>query len=126
MGIQELSIKGFRSLRDVTWRPGKLNVVIGPNGSGKSNLLTALELLRSAARGELAETILRMGGLAPLLWDGQAQELAWVARLDHIAQPTAETERFTYELRLGIRQVPVPERSSRRHVVARTSRRALS
>lgn len=100
MGIQELSIKGFRSLRDVTWRPGKLNVVIGPNGSGKSNLLTALELLRSAARGELAETILRMGGLAPLLWDGQAQELAWVARLDHIAQPTAETERFTYELRL--------------------------
>lgn len=101
MGIQELSIKGFRSLRDVTWRPGKLNVIIGPNGSGKSNLLTALELLRSAARGKLADTILRMGGMAPLLWDGQAQELAWVVGLDPIAQPaSSEVARFTYELRL--------------------------
>ncbi|MBN1607146.1 MAG: AAA family ATPase [Polyangiaceae bacterium] len=48
--IRELRIEGHRSLRDVTWRPGQLNVLIGPNGSGKSNLLRALELLQDARR----------------------------------------------------------------------------
>jgi predicted ATPase len=43
----------------VTWRPGKLNVVIGPNGSGKSNLLRALGFLRAAALGKLPDEILR-------------------------------------------------------------------
>lgn len=90
MGIQELSINGFRSLRDVTWRPGKLNVVIGPNGSGKSNLLRAIGLLRAAAVGELSQEVLGMGGIAPLMWDGRTQELAWTARV----------EPFLYELRL--------------------------
>lgn len=45
MKITELHIEGFRSLKNVTWRPGNLNVVIGPNGSGKSNLLRALDLI---------------------------------------------------------------------------------
>lgn len=90
MGIQELSIKGFRSLRDVTWRPGTLNVVIGPNASGKSNLLRAIGLLRGAAMGALSQDVLGMGGIAPLLWDGRTQELAWTARV----------EPFLYELRL--------------------------
>lgn len=97
MGIQELSIKGFRSLRDVTWRPGKLNVVIGPNGSGKSNLLQAIGLLREAATGGLSEAILRMGGVVPLLWDGQVEEIAWSV----VVEPLLEGEQvLAYELRL--------------------------
>lgn len=88
--IQRLQIKGFRSLRDVSWTPGRLNVLIGPNGSGKSNLLRALRLLQQSAQGELAESILRQGGIGPLLWDGQEQELSWVVEADPL----------TYELRL--------------------------
>jgi predicted ATPase len=87
VGIQTLSIKGFRSLRDVTWAPGRLNVVIGPNGSGKSNLLRALELLHGSARGELPDEILRMGGIGPLLWDEQAQEILWTLELDPLDEP---------------------------------------
>ncbi len=94
MSIQELGIKGFRSLRDVTWRPGKLNVVIGPNGSGKSNLLRAIALLREAAVGELPDAIVRMGGMTPLLWDGQAPELAWEVQAD------AGPRSLAYDLRL--------------------------
>jgi AAA15 family ATPase/GTPase len=37
--IKQLDIEGFRSLRNVSWMPGDLNVIIGPNGTGKSNLL---------------------------------------------------------------------------------------
>jgi recombinational DNA repair ATPase RecF len=40
-----LTIKNFKSLRDVRVELGKLNVVVGPNGSGKSSLLEALLFL---------------------------------------------------------------------------------
>jgi predicted ATPase len=77
MGIQEIEVKGFRSLRHVQWRPGRLNVLIGPNGSGKSSLLDACALLQEAARGKLSEGIVRRGGMGPLLWDGQEKFLSW-------------------------------------------------
>lgn len=75
MKILELNIKGFRSLKDVTWQPGNLNVIIGPNGSGKSNLLRFLELISVSAQGRLGKYIQSLGGMAPILWDGQASKI---------------------------------------------------
>src|SRR5271167_2679306 len=76
MILEELKIEGFRSLKSVTWRPGRLNVLIGPNGGGKSNLLAALHLLQAAEdSGLLKKVVLEMGGMAPLVWDGQAREI---------------------------------------------------
>lgn len=101
MGIQKLNVEGFRSLRNVTWEPGKLNVVIGPNGSGKSNLIRALVLLQKSALGELPQEILRMGGIAPLLWDGQVEELSWSVRTDPLeARRDPVREALTYDLRI--------------------------
>jgi predicted ATPase len=77
MGIKSLEIKGFRSLREVRWEPGRLNVLIGPNASGKSNLLDACELLQESVRGKLDEGIISRGGLTPLLWDGQERDVTW-------------------------------------------------
>ena len=45
MKILNLEIKGFRSLKYISWAPADLNVIIGPNGTGKSNLLRMLELI---------------------------------------------------------------------------------
>ncbi|WP_437324387.1 AAA family ATPase [Sorangium sp. So ce381] len=101
MGIQKLSIAGFRSLRDVTWQPGRLNVVIGPNGSGKSNLLRALAVLQRSALGELPQEVLRWGGIGPLLWDGSAQEISWTVKTDPLGEARDRVkEALTYELRL--------------------------
>ena len=33
MKILNFKIQGYRSLKDVSWVPGNLNVLIGPNGS---------------------------------------------------------------------------------------------
>lgn len=95
--IEELEVKGFRSLRDARWRPGRLNVVIGPNGSGKSNLLRVLDLIQSAAEGSLSQEILNLGGITQALWDGQAQELSW--RLI-----TSLTTPFTYTYAVKIQR----------------------
>ncbi|WP_158502130.1 AAA family ATPase [Vitiosangium sp. GDMCC 1.1324] len=102
MGIQKLQVKGFRSLKDVTWEPGQLNVLIGPNGSGKSNLLRALSLLQHGARGDLPQEILNQGGITPLLWDGQAREISWAIRTDPVdAAGVMADEPLTYEFVLS-------------------------
>jgi len=76
MKILELHVEGFRSLKNVTWKPGDLNVVIGPNASGKSNLLKALEMLSVAAEGRLGPYVQSSGGMGSLLWDGSSKQIS--------------------------------------------------
>jgi len=100
--LEEIQIEGFRSLKSVTWKPGKLNVLIGPNGGGKSNLLRVLDLLRISASGGLKQAILRMGGMIPLLWDQQAEQICFRLRgacLPETPQP-ARPAHLEYQLAL--------------------------
>ena len=57
MKLLNVKVEGFRSLRDVTWEPGDLNVLIGPNAGGKSNLLRFVELLCISAQHGLSQHI---------------------------------------------------------------------
>jgi predicted ATPase len=50
--ISKLSIDGFKSLRNVTLNPTKLNILVGPNASGKSSVLQTLLLLRQSTSPE--------------------------------------------------------------------------
>ena len=103
--ILRLDIKGFRSLKEVSWEPGGLNVVIGPNGSGKSNLLRMLELISVSARGGLGKYVQHWGGMEPLVWDGRADEIAFTLQsLLFGAGQAAQRETLAYEFvmeRLG-------------------------
>ncbi len=90
MKIVQLDIQGFRSLKNVSWRPGDLNVIIGPNGSGKSNLLRMLEMISAAAQGRLSRFIQAEGGFGAVLWDGQAESIKFSVAMSqmHTAPPT--------------------------------------
>ena len=55
--LDQLSVRTFKSLDDVTVDLGLVNVFIGANGSGKSNLLEALGILSAAADGGDPESI---------------------------------------------------------------------
>lgn len=102
MRILELEVEGYRSLKHVVWKPGRLNVVIGPNGSGKSNLLRVLELLTTAAKGGLGKYIQREGGIDPLLWDGQAEQLHFRVKMSPVNPARDETrDSLTYDLVLA-------------------------
>jgi len=101
MLIKELQIEGFRSLRSVTWKPGRLNVLIGPNGGGKSNLLRALELIRASATGSLSDAVIRMGGMAPLVWDGEARIIKFVLDLSDEVSPRGRSRYEVVLTRLG-------------------------
>ena len=84
MAIQELRIFGFRSFKDVCWRPGQLNLLVGPNGSGKSNLIRYLELVSTVAKGELERALADQGGIVPVLWDHQPGRCGWKLRIDPV------------------------------------------
>ena len=65
--LDNIKIKGFRSLKDVSIPLRNLNVIIGPNGSGKTAFLDIFLLLCEAARGHLQDGIFARGGLEAIL-----------------------------------------------------------
>ncbi len=49
--IDEITIKGFKSIQDQSVSLGQMNVLIGTNGAGKSNFLEAISMLSASAEG---------------------------------------------------------------------------
>ncbi|HEX3998796.1 MAG TPA: AAA family ATPase [Pirellulales bacterium] len=97
MKLLKLHIENFRSLRNVAWEPGDLNVLIGPNAGGKSNLIRAIQLLSSAASGNPGDNIVRQGGLASLAWGGTERFIGFNVTTVGKATPSGEEEvRYTY------------------------------
>lgn len=100
MKITQLNIEGFRSLRKVSWSPGDLNVIIGANGTGKSNLLRFLELIAVSAQGKLGKYVQSLGGMDPIVWDGESTSIKF--ELDTVPESELDPEHYELELvRLG-------------------------
>ncbi len=69
--IKHLTIKNYKSLRDVQFDPKALSVLVGPNSSGKSNLLDALRFMRElVAVGQRA--LQSRNGFNTIVWSGDA------------------------------------------------------
>jgi|ADurb_Total_1113_FD_contig_71_1030840_length_2614_multi_2_in_0_out_0_2 predicted ATPase len=101
MKIKKLYIEGFRSLRQISWRPGDLNVIIGPNGTGKSNLLRFLELIAVSSQGRLGKHIQSLGGMDPIVWDGIATSISFCLETEPVGSELGP-EHYELELaRLG-------------------------
>lgn len=60
--LLRLSVKNFRSLREVDISLQALNVLVGPNGAGKSNLLDVIDFLGDSVREDLAPALSKRGG----------------------------------------------------------------
>lgn len=63
MKIREISIHNFKSLYNVSFEPGRLNVFIGANGSGKSSVLEALGVLSAAMTDRVNTNSLQRKGV---------------------------------------------------------------
>ncbi len=101
MKMLKLGVDGFKSLRQVEWRPSDLNVLIGPNASGKSNLMRSLELISAAASGTLAEFVRNGGGMGAIRWDNhQSSSISFRLKTSPSPQRT-EDESLTYEVELS-------------------------
>lgn len=89
MTLADLSITGYRSIRSIRFPLKQLTVLVGANGVGKTNLYRGLELVRSAAVGDLTMALAREGGLASAIWAGprranEAPRISFEVGLDTI------------------------------------------
>jgi len=101
MELLTLESRGFRSLRDIQWEPGDLNVLIGANAAGKSNLLRLLELISICAKGRMGKYIQEAGGMEPLVWDGSADGIHFSLKSSPIEkQRSVERDSLTYKVDL--------------------------
>lgn len=98
--IEEFSVKGYRSLQDITVSLQNLNIIIGPNGSGKSNLYNSLFLLAKSAEGNLAKTLALEGGMPSILWAGERK--ASLSNKPVRVELSIRTESFSYAIELGL------------------------
>lgn len=63
MTIREINIKNFKSLYNVSFQPGRVNVFIGANGSGKSTILEAIGILSGAMTDRVNNSVLQRKGI---------------------------------------------------------------
>ena len=77
--LDSITIRGFKSIKDVTLEMRRINIVIGANGSGKSNLLGAFEFLQHVRDGRMAVYVATQGGAERVLHFGSksSPELAF-------------------------------------------------
>jgi len=70
--IEQITIKNFKSFKDVTLKLGPLNIFIGANASGKSNFFDALRVLQGIGYGFTLPEILdgKPKSVTSEVWEG--------------------------------------------------------
>jgi len=71
MPLNQIKVKGYKSIRDLDLNLTNLNVLIGANGAGKSNFVYLFKLLNNIIEGNLQRYVMQEGGSESLLYYGQ-------------------------------------------------------
>lgn len=82
MRISQISIKGFKTLDDVSFEPGQVNVFVGANGSGKTTILEAVGLMSAALSDRIDNNSMNRKGIrlsVPRLYKSNFSDLARVS-----------------------------------------------
>ena len=82
--MDEITIRGYKSIRDQTVEIRPINVLIGGNGAGKSNFISFFQFLRALHAERLESSVNLAGGTRRLLYHGPAatSELGATLRLE--------------------------------------------
>ena len=82
--LEQVHIKNFLSLRNVTLPLKPLTVLVGPNASGKSNVLESLRFLKWMLVDKLPST----GPLRGFFWSGEANRITFQSETKVEETPT--------------------------------------
>ncbi len=69
--IERLTVKGFKSIREVSDFPlGDVNIIVGANGAGKSNFVQLFRMVRAMLRKDFQNFVAMHGGAVAFLHNG--------------------------------------------------------
>lgn len=86
--LENISVRGFRRLRQIDLEMRNLIVIIGANGAGKTSFLDVLSTLAASANGKLQGTLQSKGGLNEILTRGKTQELSIKVSMEISGRPS--------------------------------------
>lgn len=69
--IERMTIKGYKSIREMELDLRPLNILIGANGAGKSNFISIFKFLHELASENLQLHVAKAGGVDTVLYFGQ-------------------------------------------------------
>ena len=69
--IKNITIRNYKSIRDLTLPLGRVNVLIGENGAGKSNFISFFEMVHALYHQRLGHYSLVHGGGYRFLYEGE-------------------------------------------------------
>ena len=79
--LNQLKLKGFRSIEEMDLQLGPLNVLIGPNGAGKSNFINFFRFMNKLLQKDLQLYVAEQGGADTLLHFGRKHSPSMEATL---------------------------------------------
>lgn len=71
MKVNSISIKNFKSIKDISLNLKNINILIGPNGVGKSNFIQFFNLLNNIVNRNLQNFVTEKGGSDSFLFFGR-------------------------------------------------------
>ncbi len=80
--LRRLTLKGFKSIKEIDIELHPLNILIGANGAGKSNLISFFKMLNEMMAGRFQQYIATSGRAQSLLHFGPKTTLQIEARLE--------------------------------------------
>jgi predicted ATPase len=107
--LKSLSVRGFKTFRELDLELRPINILIGANGAGKSNLISLFKMLHEMMRGDFQYYVVDAGGPDMILHYGRktTSELhitLWFQRDKNLfngyectLKPAANTLVFSYE-----------------------------
>jgi len=109
MPLTAVTIRGYRSVRNLFLPVEACSVFVGANGVGKTNLYKALGLLRAAADGTITRAIAEEGGIASVLWAGSRRRgdpvrLILKAHFDEMDDGVEVGLPHSYAVEIGLRR----------------------
>lgn len=71
--MDKITIKGYKSFKDISFDLKRINVLIGSNGAGKSNFLSMFEMLGRIFNQSLTNYVATKGGVDKFLFHGRKE-----------------------------------------------------
>jgi predicted ATPase len=99
--ITRVRARNFKSLRDVDFSLGPLNVLVGPNMGGKSNILDLFRFLQECWSPQFgpANALTRRQGIDEVLWKGSQDRLLSIAV--EFSEDSRPDKNFLYGLEIA-------------------------
>ena len=105
MEIKKISIKSFKTLNDVEFEPGRVNVFVGANGAGKTTILEAIGLLSAALSDRIDNNSMQRKGIrlsVPKLYKSNFADIKKAKFISFALQCIQQENRFDYHVNLNI------------------------